>query len=336
MLQNETSSPDSGHPSSRNFSVTSGLSDGSLSTEDSAHVQAPQSPGKPLQDADDSQVKGKEEKAQGCFKMDHDKEEDRQDKTEENLESETRAENMNESVDTNEVKIGTKVSADDTVAAPEVAIESKGEAQNEMLNCDESEQSEISTSQGGFLTEEEETIVKDAQVEKGLVFSADTQMPRSGGHYSVSQNNEAQTTTESDESPSAIEMEEIPKAKVSMVHWSGKGHYEALSSAEEVVPHMVVRQEEGKLSPEGTDSILSDEPEMESICPRFDDGLENVKKEVNSKDSSGGPFSVWTLSLNQSIISDIKIIHFITHFDQFYACFSARAFGPVYIKSTSH
>uniref|UniRef100_A0A3Q3ETD1 Small G protein signaling modulator 1a n=1 Tax=Labrus bergylta TaxID=56723 RepID=A0A3Q3ETD1_9LABR len=35
-LQNETSSPDSGHPSSRNFSVTSGLSDGSLSTEDSA------------------------------------------------------------------------------------------------------------------------------------------------------------------------------------------------------------------------------------------------------------------------------------------------------------
>uniref|UniRef100_A0A4W6G9S2 Small G protein signaling modulator 1 n=1 Tax=Lates calcarifer TaxID=8187 RepID=A0A4W6G9S2_LATCA len=35
-LQNGTSSPDSGHPSSRNFSVTSGLSDGSLSTEDSA------------------------------------------------------------------------------------------------------------------------------------------------------------------------------------------------------------------------------------------------------------------------------------------------------------
>uniref|UniRef100_A0A667ZIT7 Small G protein signaling modulator 1 n=1 Tax=Myripristis murdjan TaxID=586833 RepID=A0A667ZIT7_9TELE len=35
-LQNGTSSPDSGHPSSRNFSVTSGLSDGSLSTEDCA------------------------------------------------------------------------------------------------------------------------------------------------------------------------------------------------------------------------------------------------------------------------------------------------------------
>uniref|UniRef100_A0A8D0AXF6 Small G protein signaling modulator 1 n=1 Tax=Sander lucioperca TaxID=283035 RepID=A0A8D0AXF6_SANLU len=55
-LQNGTSSPDSGHPSSRNFSVTSGLSDGSL-TEDStapdtiprsaAVPQAPQSPVKP-------------------------------------------------------------------------------------------------------------------------------------------------------------------------------------------------------------------------------------------------------------------------------------------------
>ncbi|XP_037536023.1 small G protein signaling modulator 1 [Nematolebias whitei] len=41
-LQNETSSPDSGHPSSRNFSITSGLSDGSFSTEDSAAPDATQ------------------------------------------------------------------------------------------------------------------------------------------------------------------------------------------------------------------------------------------------------------------------------------------------------
>uniref|UniRef100_A0A8D0AZ27 Small G protein signaling modulator 1 n=1 Tax=Sander lucioperca TaxID=283035 RepID=A0A8D0AZ27_SANLU len=74
-LQNGTSSPDSGHPSSRNFSVTSGLSDGSL-TEDStapdtiprsaAVPQAPQSPVKPagvesegLKGEMGSQVKGK-------------------------------------------------------------------------------------------------------------------------------------------------------------------------------------------------------------------------------------------------------------------------------------
>uniref|UniRef100_A0A8C7X6I7 Small G protein signaling modulator 1a n=1 Tax=Oryzias sinensis TaxID=183150 RepID=A0A8C7X6I7_9TELE len=37
-LQNENSSPDSGHPSSRNFSITSGLSEGSFSTEDSSQL----------------------------------------------------------------------------------------------------------------------------------------------------------------------------------------------------------------------------------------------------------------------------------------------------------
>uniref|UniRef100_A0A7N8YJT2 Small G protein signaling modulator 1a n=1 Tax=Mastacembelus armatus TaxID=205130 RepID=A0A7N8YJT2_9TELE len=75
-LQNGTSSPDSGHPSSRNFSITSGLSDGSFSTEDSTAPettprsaivpQAPQSPVKParvesegLTEEMDSQVKGK-------------------------------------------------------------------------------------------------------------------------------------------------------------------------------------------------------------------------------------------------------------------------------------
>uniref|UniRef100_A0A8C4HGT9 Small G protein signaling modulator 1a n=1 Tax=Dicentrarchus labrax TaxID=13489 RepID=A0A8C4HGT9_DICLA len=77
-LQNGTSSPDSGHPSSRNFSVTSGLSDGSLSTEDSAAPdttprssavsQVPQSPVKPavveredVTEGMDSQVKGTQE-----------------------------------------------------------------------------------------------------------------------------------------------------------------------------------------------------------------------------------------------------------------------------------
>uniref|UniRef100_A0A8C7X611 Small G protein signaling modulator 1a n=1 Tax=Oryzias sinensis TaxID=183150 RepID=A0A8C7X611_9TELE len=39
-LQNENSSPDSGHPSSRNFSITSGLSEGSFSTEDSSAPDA--------------------------------------------------------------------------------------------------------------------------------------------------------------------------------------------------------------------------------------------------------------------------------------------------------
>uniref|UniRef100_A0A8C9U409 Small G protein signaling modulator 1 n=1 Tax=Scleropages formosus TaxID=113540 RepID=A0A8C9U409_SCLFO len=56
-LPNGTSSPDSGHPSSRNFSVTSGLSDRSLSTEDSVALQQP-GPGKPEQPADDNPAAG--------------------------------------------------------------------------------------------------------------------------------------------------------------------------------------------------------------------------------------------------------------------------------------
>uniref|UniRef100_A0A3Q2XQT2 Small G protein signaling modulator 1 n=1 Tax=Hippocampus comes TaxID=109280 RepID=A0A3Q2XQT2_HIPCM len=51
-VHNGPSSPDSGHPSSRNFSVTSGLSDGSLSTEDGAAPEAaPRASAKPPQDA---------------------------------------------------------------------------------------------------------------------------------------------------------------------------------------------------------------------------------------------------------------------------------------------
>uniref|UniRef100_A0A8C9TPP8 Small G protein signaling modulator 1 n=1 Tax=Scleropages formosus TaxID=113540 RepID=A0A8C9TPP8_SCLFO len=62
-LPNGTSSPDSGHPSSRNFSVTSGLSDRSLSTEDSVALQQP-GPGKPEQPADDNPAAGTGSKPQ--------------------------------------------------------------------------------------------------------------------------------------------------------------------------------------------------------------------------------------------------------------------------------
>uniref|UniRef100_A0A672P412 Small G protein signaling modulator 1 n=1 Tax=Sinocyclocheilus grahami TaxID=75366 RepID=A0A672P412_SINGR len=61
---------------------------------------------------------------------------------------------------------------------------------------------------------------------------------------------EAQDATESDESPSAIEMEEIPTAKVSM-------------------------EAHGKPSSEGMDS---EEPEMESLCPQLDSLAVNTEK----------------------------------------------------------
>uniref|UniRef100_A0A674CRQ3 Small G protein signaling modulator 1-like n=1 Tax=Salmo trutta TaxID=8032 RepID=A0A674CRQ3_SALTR len=62
-LPNGTSSPDSGHPSSRNFSVTSGLSDRSLSTEDSTDTTPKNITGTPpqLAPAPQSPVKAHEE-----------------------------------------------------------------------------------------------------------------------------------------------------------------------------------------------------------------------------------------------------------------------------------
>lgn len=241
-LQNGTSSPDSGHPSSRNFSVTSGLSDGSLSTEDSAHVQAPQSPGRP-QDAEDAQSKGKEEGEKPQM---------------ERQKLDVREEVMNDAEDRNEGGMRTEESANAIIEASELVIES--------------------------ITEADDPGLTKAEGGKDL----DLQMPQSGAAY-----NELHPATESDESPSAIEMEEIPKAKV--VPWSGTER-----DAEEVL----AQAEEEKPSPEGTESILSDEPEMESICPRFDDGAEEIKKEESTEESAGSPFSqelldLYTLNLHR-------------------------------------
>uniref|UniRef100_A0A3Q3GEP3 Small G protein signaling modulator 1a n=1 Tax=Kryptolebias marmoratus TaxID=37003 RepID=A0A3Q3GEP3_KRYMA len=159
-LQNETSSPDSGHPSSRNFSITSGLSDGSFSTEDSAATDATQRP----------------------------------------------------------------------AAAPQ-----------------------------------------------------------------ASQSSEAQATTDSDESPSAIEMEEIPKAKVSMAPWGRKGHCEPSSFSEDPRPRVELRQEEEKLSPDGSESILS-EPEMESLYPPFD----SLATDENTKSGESQELlDLYTLNLHR-------------------------------------
>uniref|UniRef100_A0A3Q1EMT3 Small G protein signaling modulator 1a n=1 Tax=Acanthochromis polyacanthus TaxID=80966 RepID=A0A3Q1EMT3_9TELE len=85
----------------------------------------------------------------------------------------------------------------------------------------------------------------------------------------------------------------------------GKGHCETSSSSEDSAPRMGLRQEEeqGKLSPEGTESILS-EPEMESLYPAFDSLAENVKNEVTSQESSRSPFTqelldLYTLNLHR-------------------------------------
>ncbi|GAA6224767.1 small G protein signaling modulator 1 isoform X1 [Lates japonicus] len=378
VLQNGTSSPDSGHPSSRNFSVTSGLSDGSLSTEDSAAAvpQVSQSSAKPAgvegeglteetHRQEKAEVKDKEEEAPDVTKTENAKteviddnaiqpleEEEGQVKAnketclqpemEKNLEEPeavktegTEFEHKGLESDVKGIKSsesgepGREVADEDTMTA--AATESKGDLVEQSLKKEvevrieetskleeknvgkmkELDESKTRKPQEVFSTEGKEKIFKDpvaSEVEKNLVFSADTRVSRA---YCTSQKEEAQVMTESDESPSAIEMEEIPKAKVSMVPWSRKGRCEPSSSSEDSAPHVELRQEEedeeqGKPSPEGTESILSEEPEMESLYPHFDSlaGSGDAKIEAASQESAGSTFSqelldLYTLNLHR-------------------------------------
>ncbi|XP_051278676.1 small G protein signaling modulator 1 isoform X2 [Dicentrarchus labrax] len=387
-LQNGTSSPDSGHPSSRNFSVTSGLSDGSLSTEDSAAPdttprssavsQVPQSPVKPAVVEREDVTEGMDSQVKGTVK---DKEEEEEEgtapdgaKTAENTKAEVMGDSVIQPLEEGLVTVnketslqtktqetveesgavkteGTKcedaladikginslesggtekeVSDRDTTMVSAAATESKGELAEQSLKKDvevsvegtsrlkktaetnaEMEESKTSNPQDVLLAEKENISVDPVApaVEKNLVFSADSAVLRARETYFTSQKDEADAMTESDESPSAIEMEEIPKAKVSMVPWSRKGHCEASSFSEDSAPHVELRQEEehGKPSPEGTESNLSEEPEMESLYPNFESlaGSENTKNEAPSQESAGSSFSqelldLYTLNLHR-------------------------------------
>ncbi|KAG8012041.1 Small G protein signaling modulator 1 [Nibea albiflora] len=365
-LQNGTSSPDSGHPSSRNFSVTSGLSDGSLSTEDSgapdtaprsaAVPQAPQSPVKPAGVESDGLTEDRQAKGKVKDKEEEAKEVKAADatKTAENTKTEVTGGNMNQplkeelvkepriqetveesgAIETEGPKCEDKDLADikgslesgdketSGVDTMMVSSEKEVEVNNEETSKlektaetnveNEMEKSKTSKPQEVSLADGKENTFRDPaapEVEKNLVFSADSEVSRARETYFTSQKDEAQVMTESDESPSAIEMEEIPKAKVSMVPWSRKGRCEASSFSEDSAPHVELRQEEeqGKPSPEGTESILSEEPEMESLYPNFDSltGSENTKNEATSQESTtGSPFSqelldLYTLNLHR-------------------------------------
>lgn len=325
-LQNGTSSPDSGHPSSRNFSVTSGLSDGSLSTEDSgapdtaprssAALQATQTPAKPAGEqeglAEDGQVKGKVK----------DKEEDERKapnvtKTAENTEPKTQ-ETVQESkaVEAEEPKLenedldaladgkGTEDAIE--VSAPATESELDKAAQTQVEETDKMDKSETSESQEVLSAQTKEDIFVDAlapEAEKNLILSADAEVHRARDACFASQKDEAQAMTESDESPSAIEMEEIPKAKVSMVPWSRKGGCDASSFSDDSHVELRQQEEQGNPSPEGTESILSEEPEMESLYPNFDSlaAAEKVKNESTSQETAGGAFSVRTFLLRGRI-----------------------------------
>ncbi|XP_034548681.1 small G protein signaling modulator 1 isoform X2 [Notolabrus celidotus] len=376
-LQNGTSSPDSGHPSSRNFSVTSGLSEGSLSTEDSAAHDLTQrsttiKPGgvesEGLTEEVDSQMKGKgkdlkeEEKRQetagntdsertgdimiqpleeglvkdeteksmqpksqqasqepGVINKEEDKDLDalagfkgaecvESQETKKEVSNEDAAETLMVSAaateivgELNEQREGVEKSNEET--SKKIA-ETNEEKTKEMDQLNSSQTQEIS------LNECKENVTEPvaSEVEKSLNFLADTGVSQAREPYIIPQKEEAQVMTESDESPSAIEMEEIPTAKVSMVPWSRKGRCEVPSFSEDSTPNVELREEgeQEKPSPEGTESILSEEPEMESLYPQFDSvaGSEKPKNEATHPGSSEGAFSqelldLYTLNLHR-------------------------------------
>lgn len=263
-LQNDTSSPDSGHPSSRNFSVTSGLSDGSLSTEDSAAPEAtPRS-------AAVTQPPQSLVKAAG-------------------VKSASPLEGSSEDHEVKEEK-----EAEVTNTAEKSKVESKGMIQPSEEGWEKKSKTKETVERSGAKTETDE--LKTSKPEVLLLAEEKENVPSDHvgrGACFTPQRDEAQVLTESDESPSAIEMEEIPKAKVSMVPWSRKGCYEATPLPDVQLGH--VEEQGGKPSPEGTDSIVSEEPEMERLYTNLDSAArsESTKGEATPGQSAG--FSVSTL-----------------------------------------
>ncbi|XP_016321373.1 small G protein signaling modulator 1-like isoform X2 [Sinocyclocheilus anshuiensis] len=104
--------------------------------------------------------------------------------------------------------------------------------------------------------------------------------------FSTREMGEAQDATESDESPSAIEMEEIPTAKVSMA-WERKSSPRSKGNEQAAVPVLELRLEEAHGKP-SSDGMNSEEPEMESLCPQLDSLAVNTTDEATSPVSSIG------------------------------------------------
>uniref|UniRef100_A0A8C2GMT5 Small G protein signaling modulator 1a n=1 Tax=Cyprinus carpio TaxID=7962 RepID=A0A8C2GMT5_CYPCA len=121
--------------------------------------------------------------------------------------------------------------------------------------------------------------------------------------FSTREMGEAQDATESDESPSAIEMEEIPTAKVSMA-WERKSSPRTKGNEQTTVPVLELRLEEAHGKP-SSDGINSEEPEMESLCPQLDSLAVNTTNEATSPVSSIGTtysqelLDMYTLNLHR-------------------------------------
>lgn len=316
-VQNGTTSPDSGHPSSRNFSVTSVLSDGSLSTEDNAVPDTTLRSGSASQGIQ-SPIKPPGTKTEGP--------------PEESPECNVRDQNGEEEAGAVEKEMTTLslVTKMEEESKTQESVESGPVKTKEMNDLKTNHPPEV------LLADREDNVIsapKAPEVEKSLILTDHSGTACSSETNFTTQKEVAPAMTESDESPSAIEMEEIPKAKVSMVPWSRKGHCEESPVSED--PRVLNRQgeQQGRASPEGTESLLSDEPEMENLYPNYDSGPEITKNDNKSETTSQmaeTPFTVRTcfISIYRNHPSPLSRYCPFT--------LSARAFRPVHFKSAPH
>uniref|UniRef100_A0A7N9AVW6 Small G protein signaling modulator 1a n=1 Tax=Mastacembelus armatus TaxID=205130 RepID=A0A7N9AVW6_9TELE len=127
----------------------------------------------------------------------------------------------------------------------------------------------------------------------------------SDGSFSTEDSTAPETT------PRSAIVPQAPQSPVKPARVESEGLTEEMdtsSSSEDSAPQAELRQEEeqGKPSPEGTESILSDEPEMESLYPHFDSlaGSGDTKNKATSEESAGSAFSqelldLYTLNLHR-------------------------------------
>ncbi|CAL8343459.1 unnamed protein product [Lota lota] len=335
VLQNGISSPDSGHPSSRNFSVTSGVSDGSFSTEDSACAPdlgpktaaaaaapppEPRTPGGPLavhspvksEGVTEDDMPSERRKSRGDQEAGEADEKTIRAEAEGKRPEEARAEQAKDPerhTDTvrgeDEERVAPKDASDSESATTQVPQEDVETNTGETRGAEpgptrnlKSQETKASRAPRALSTEEDGIVAGDRTEDAGapaalksLLLTDEPCAPRPAEAYRATQSD-----SES-ESPSAIEMEEIPKAVVSMGPWDRKGRCAGWSSSEEL---------QGEASPEGTQSTLSEEPQMESLYPPFDSpaGTQDAKEEAASPAPATPTYSqelldLYTLNLHR-------------------------------------
>ncbi len=167
------------------------------------------------------------------------------------------------------------------------------------------------------------------EIQRNAPVIEETVVPLVHEAFSTREMGEAQDATESDESPSAIEMEEILTAKVSMA-WGRKSSPKSKANEQAAVPVLELGLEEahGKTSSEGLDS---DEPEMESLYPPLDSLAVNATSPVSS---IGTTYSV-SMRFREVFLYN-NIVNYVIYINLFTIVIAARAFGPVHSKSASH